>query len=231
MASLGMTAFKGLLVTAMLAAAVTVAQVREKRFEPLIDNSQASAFRLELPPGGRASVYQNRHEILWIALDEARLMATDPEGHESKLVLHRGDVRFFASFRMSRLRNSSDEVFRGVLVELKQRGRTAPGCECGGAAEQAVCGCPRAPRLPAMWAVAIGSIAAGGTTLAPGQRFEAASERGNTLLVAITPVELADDTTSGKIMLRAGEARWIASGIHRWKNLGRRAAQYVTVEF
>ena len=89
-----------------------------------------------------------------------------------------------------------------------------------------------------MWAVGIGSIVVGGTVLAPRQSFESAGERGDTLLVALSPLTLADDARSASpgaartaINLRPGEARWLAAGLHKLHSTGSTPARYVTLEF
>lgn len=219
-------------------AAVAYAQRSSTRFEPLIENRQVSVFSLELPPHRQASVFQNTHDIVWIALNPGRVLVSDHDGNKLPIALRPGDARFFPSFRTTSIFNDGGEMFRGVLVEIKPRGLTS-SCDCYGAAERAVCGCPRAAPLPALWAVGIGSLVLGGTTLAPGESFHRTTERGDMLLVAISPVTLSDEAAYGSsegpssatIALRAGEVRWLERGLHRLRNTGSAPARYVTLEF
>jgi hypothetical protein len=216
---------------------VATAPAQSPRFEPVLENRQVSVFSLDLPPGRRASVFQNTHDIFWIALSPGRITMSDRDGNKTPVAFRPGYTRFFPSFRTSSITNDAAEPFRAVLVEIKPRGLTS-SCDCDGAAQRAVCGCPRAAPLPAMWAVGIGRVVIGGTTLASRQSFDSASERGDTLLVALSPLTLADDarTTSPDaarttINLRAGEARWLPAGLHKLRNTGSTPARYVTLEF
>lgn len=221
----------------LILAITPAAPAQSPRFEPVLENRRVSVFSLDLPPGRRAAVFQNTHDIFWIALSPGRVTMSDRDGNKTPVTFRPGDTRFFPSFRTSSMTNDAAEPFHAVLVEIKPRG-LASSCGCDGAAERAVCGCPRAAPLPAMWAVGIGSVVIGGTTLASRQSFEAAGERGDTLLVALSPLTLADDardTSSNAaratINLRPGEARWLPAGLHKLRNTSATPARYVTLEF
>jgi len=215
----------------MLAVSAT-ARAQSLRFEPVLENRQVSVFSLDLPPGRRATVFQNTHDILWIALSPGRVTMSNRDGIQTPVNFGIGDTRFFPSFHTSFITNDAAEPFRAVLVEIKRRGLTS-SCDCDGAAQAAVCGCPRAGPLPTMWAVGIGSVVVGGSTLAPRQSFASAGNRADTLLVAVSPINLADDASQGAaaVNLEPGGAQWLPAGPHKLRNLGAVAARYVTVEF
>jgi hypothetical protein len=221
-----------LLFFTMLAPQVAPGQTTV-RYEPLLENRQVAVFRLELPPGQRAPIYQNTHDIFWIALDAASLTLIRNDGTSMSFDVSAGDTRFFSSFATKSINNTGDAPFRGVIVQVKTRGLTSAGCDCSGAAEKAICGCPGASRLPQLWAAGIGSVMAGGTTLLPGQGFEHSADRADTLLVALTPMRLADEaiTRQVNIVLNRGEVKWIAAGPHKFKNMAEAPARYVTFEF
>jgi hypothetical protein len=82
-----------------------------------------------------------------------------------------------------------------------------------------------------MWAVGIGSLVVGGTSLAPGQAFQRPGRRGDTLLVAVSNLVLADDAASATINLRSGEVRWLTRGLHKLRNTSSAPVRYITVEF
>ena len=83
-----------------------------------------------------------------------------------------------------------------------------------------------------MWAVGIGSLVLGGTTLAPSQAFQRAGNRADTLLVALSELALADDAHAGAaINLRSGEVRWLDRGVHKLRNTATAPARYITLEF
>jgi hypothetical protein len=210
----------------------TIARTQSLRFEPVLENRQVSVFSLDLPPGRRATVFQNTHDIFWIALTPGRVTMSNRDGIQTPVNFQTGDTRFFPSFRTSFITNDAAEPFRAVLVEIKWRGLTS-SCDCDGAAQAAVCGCPRAEPLPAMWAVGIGSVVVGGTTLAPRQSFASAGNRADTLLVAVSPLSLADEVSANAstVPLRPGDALWLPAGLHKFRNAGDSPARYVTLEF
>jgi hypothetical protein len=208
------------------------ARVQSVRFEPVLENRHVSVYSLDLQAGRRAAIFQNTHDIFWIALTPGQVTMSDRDGAPSPVNFRAGDARFFSSFRTSFITNDAGEPFRAVLVEIKRRGLTS-SCDCDSAAQAVVCGCARAATLPALWAVGIGSVVVGGTTLASGQAFASAGNRGDTLLVAVSPLTLRDDASpnTSTMNLRAGEAVWIPAGLHKLRNLGATAARYVTLEF
>jgi hypothetical protein len=217
---------------AVILVLVAAARGQSLRFDPVLENPRVSVFSLDLPPGRRASVFQNTHDIFWIALSPGHVTMADEDGNKTPVNFRDGDTRFYSSFRTSAITNDDADTFHAMLVEIKPRG-LASSCDCDGAAQRAVCGCPGAAPLPGMWAVGIGAIVVGGTTLAPGESFRQASDRGDTVLVAVSPLTLSDDA-SGKtlrINLRPGEARWLPAGLHRLRNTGPAPARYVTLEF
>lgn len=81
------------------------------------------------------------------------------------------------------------------------------------------------------------------TTLARNQELEDASDRNATLLVAITSLRLhdvrnlADEGEHWKsgpqrtIELQQGQTVWLMQGMHRLRNSGNTATQFVTVEW
>ncbi len=219
-----------LLILALGAPAVA----QSVRFDPVLENRQVSVFALDLPPGRRANVFQNTHDIFWIALSPGHVSMSDADGNQSPVNFRAGEARFFPSFRTSFITNHAADPFRAVLVEIKPRG-LASSCDCDGAAQAAVCGCPGARALPAMWAVGIGSVVIGGAALAPRQSFASAGERGETLLIAVSPLSLADDASLDaahpRLNLQPGGAIWLPGGRQKFRNTGATEARYVTLEF
>jgi hypothetical protein len=203
------------------------------RYDLIFENDKVAAFRLDLAARQRAPVYQNTHEILWIALDTSAIRITLKDRPDIRLALAPGDVRFFRSFQTKEIVNDAAGDFHGVLIQIKTRGLTWNGCDCLGRVEQAICGCRGAGPLPSLWAVGLGGVTVGGTTLAAGQAFLGASLRGDTLLLALTPLDLVDQAAASplSIRLRPGEVRWLPRSSHKFQNLGEAPARYVTVEF
>ncbi|MGZ4832896.1 MAG: hypothetical protein ACXVZQ_08210 [Terriglobales bacterium] len=220
-------------IVALIWVATAQAQFQNTRFDPIFENRQVSVFALNLPHGGHASIFQNTHDIFWIALAAAHVTVIDADGNKTAVAFAMGDTRFFPSFTTRSISNDAADSFRAVLVEIKLRG-LASACDCDSGAQRSVCGCPRAAPLPPMWAVGIGQIVAGGTTLAPGESFRSIGERADTLLVAVSHLTLVDDaqpSSSVTIELRPGNVLWLPAGPHKLRNLGATPARYVTLEF
>ncbi len=218
------------LLFGLLLTSLAPAQSPEVRFTPLFDNTEVSVYRLELKPGERAAIFQNTHDVFWIALDGADLVFVRDDDTSTPMRLQAGDTRYFPSFAARQVRNAGDVPFRGVLVEIKPHGLVSAACDCLGRVEKALCGCPDGEHLPDMWAAGLGRVTVGGTTLAPGQGFYRSTVRGDTVLVALTPLRLADESSDAAIALQAGEAAWVARGRHKWKNKAGTVARYITIE-
>ncbi len=218
------------IIAVALFAILAAAQSADVRFEPVFENRQVSVYSLDLPPSLRANIFQNTHDLFWVGLRHAQVTVLDRDGQPTRVSFASGDTRFFPSFRAAAIVNDSLEPFRGVLVELKQHG-LATTCDCDSASQRVVCGCDRDSSLPPMWAVALGGIVAGGTTLAPGQAFRRTSERADTLLIAISSLHISDDAARISIDLAPGQVIWLSAGAHNLRNLASIAARYVTLEF
>src|SRR5207302_1482558 len=104
-----------------------------------------------------------------------------------------------------------------------------------GTAERAVCGCLGSNRLPPLWALVVGQLTFAGTRLEGGQSFASAARRDDMLLVAVTAVELRDDSAAdpehdASYHLSPGESAWIPAGRHRFQNTSDAATRFVTIE-
>jgi hypothetical protein len=79
--------------------------------------------------------------------------------------------------------------------------------------------------------------------LDPRQTFEDASDRNDTLVVALTPMSLRDlrdlsaedehwkSSAPRTISLQKGQSAWLASGMHRVLNVGSTGARFITIEW
>lgn len=209
-------------------------QTAAVRYQPLLDNASINVSGLELPPGRQALLYQNTHEVFWIALEGGSATFVAGDGTKTKLELASGDVRFFRRYQVKSVWNEGAASLRAVVVEIKTRGLLADACYCTDRIESAICGCGASTHLPEMWASGMGQIMAGGTALAAGQSYERAAQRGATLLVALTPVQLLDEAAAGqaaRIALNSGQVAWIEAGWHKFKNAGTASTRFVTFEF
>ena len=207
----------------------------EARFQATFENDRASAFILELAPHQHAQIYQFSHDTVWLALSDAAVSFTQNQQTSTKVQFKTGDTRFFASFQAKSVVNDGATNFRAVLVEIKGRGLASGGCGCLGEVEKAVCGCVNSGHLPELWAVGIGQLTLGGTTLPANEGFRAASPRDDMLLVAITDVALRDEASDAAeppvTHLKSGEVAWVKEGRHRLRNVGEQVARFVTLEF
>jgi hypothetical protein len=79
--------------------------------------------------------------------------------------------------------------------------------------------------------------------LNPRQQLEDASDRNDTLIVALTPVTLRDvrdlsaedenwkSAPASMIRVQAGQTAWLTPGMHRLRNLGATKARFITIEW
>jgi hypothetical protein len=193
-------------------------------------------FRVELPPHSQAPVYQNTHDLVWVALSDSILSIGRSDGGSKELRLRVGDTRFFDRYEVKSVSNGAGHPYYGVLVEIRVRGLASGDCGGTGEVEKAVCGHENTIHLPDLWALVVGRITLGGTTLSPGESMQGAAARGDTLLVAVVPLQLRDEAGSrregdSKLGLAAGEVRWVDEGRHQFSNIGTSFARFVTIEF
>ncbi|HXZ78969.1 MAG TPA: hypothetical protein VEG30_03505 [Terriglobales bacterium] len=204
------------------------------RYEPVLENNYVDVYRLRLAPHFRTPLFQNVHDVVWVALEDSTPRFVMSSGQKVRQELTAGDARFFHSFSVRSVVNDSSLTVEAVVITLKPRGGATSRCECGGDAESALCGCANAKPMPPLWAVSMGRITLAGTTLDPQQSFQRASVRNDTLIVAITPLELVDVATPGearRIAVPAGGVTWLEAGRHRLKNSGGREERFLSIEF
>ena len=215
-----------------------LAQSPSERYQSVFENDIVAVYRLDLPVNGSVSTLQSAHDSFWMSLGDASVTFSLQRG-SSPVQFRSGDTRFFPSFATKLVTNTGKTQFQGVLVVLKPRALISSECECTGNTGKSVCGCKGAGHLESLWAFNMGSVTLAGTQLGPDERFRAAAERDDMLMIAVTDLDLSDDIDSEAsdnrelpaIHLKAGRAVWIRGGRHRFKNVGSEAARFVTFEF
>jgi len=217
----------------LLAQTTTELPYRLARYEPVLENNYVDVFQLKLGPHFRAPLFQNVHDVVWVALESSTPSFVMASGQKVRTGLAAGDTRFFPSFSVRSVVNDSTETLEAVVVTIKPRGQGTGRCGCAGDAERSLCGCVGAKSMPALWAVSMGRITLAGTTLAAQQSFERTSFRNDSLIIAITPLEIRDTAgeAGGEIVLPAGGVGWMKAGAHRLKNSGSREVRFVSIEF
>jgi len=227
--------FRALAIVA-LAAALAAQTSREARFETRLENEQIEVYWLDLPARAHARVFQNTHDVIWIALNDGEATFSRSLHDDVHSAFRSGDVRLFTSFQVETVTNPGDTPLHAAVVQFKRRGLVSSGCGCSGEAERAVCGCAGAAHLPSLWALAVGQLTLAGTRLDAGQAFASSARRDDMLLVAVTPLQMrdisaADTENAGDVRLAPGEAVWLKAGRHRFQNTGDSALRFVTIEF
>ena len=213
-------------------------QSSSQRYQSVFENDVVAVYRLDLPVNGSVSTFESTHDTFWLSLDDANVTFSVQRGR-SAVEFRSGDTRFFPSFETKSVSNNGKTQFRGVVVVLKPRALISSECECTGNTGKAVCGCMGAGHLESLWAFNMGAVTLAGTELGPDERFRAAAQRDDMLMVAVTDIDLTDDVEnpapdqveSSAIRLKAGQAVWIRGGRHRFKNVSVEAARFVTFEF
>ncbi len=227
-----MISVRFLLIVGMLSAVAAGQAANESRYRVILENETVRVYSLELPPRFRAPSFQNAHDVVWVALNDAQVQFALRDKDPVTIGFRSGDARFFRSFATERVVNSDTVTFRAVVVELKARGLSAFACGCGSSAERELCGCPEAPHLPELWAVGLGKVTFSGTWLGPGEGFRGGGARDDSLLIAITALDLRDDDDQPHpLQLKSGEVTWLAAGNHRLRNTGSEPARFISVEF
>ena len=208
-------------------------------YESALDNDVVSVYKVDLPSRASVSAFQSGHDTFWVSVTDATVRFSLQQG-TIDAQFRPGDARFFPSFDTKLLTNIGSTEFRGVMVTLKPRALISSGCECTGNTGKTICGCKGASHLESLWAFSMGDVTLAGTSLDPNQAFRSAAVRDDMLLVAVSDIDLQDETAadSGSEMmhnspmhLKSGDAIWIKGGRHRFKNAGSASARFVTFEF
>lgn len=228
---------KRLILLFVLSCAASAQSSPHGEYRPRFENDVVAVYELDLAPRALASSFEAAHDSFWISLTAATVTFARQE-NTTEVQFEPGDARFFPSFETKSLTNTGTTDFRGVMVALKPRALTSNGCECTGNTGKTLCGCKGATHLEPLWAVSLGDVTLAGTSLAAGEGFRSAAPRDDMLLVAVTDVRLRDDlgaadseAATKTLSLNAGEAAWISSGRHRFKNVGTTTARFITFEF
>jgi hypothetical protein len=202
-------------------------------FNLLLANHIVEVSALNLPAASHVRLRQNIYDVVVIALDDSTLTLAPPEGEGKEVQLDRGEVRVLRSFQVKELANNSGVESRFIVVALKSHGVEPGECGCSGEVERAVCGCS-SRHLPQLWALSIGGSTLAGVALEPGEKFAGASYRDDSLLVAVSSVQLQDEQAKGseaRLGLQPGEVKWLSHGRRQFRNIGANKARFITIEF
>jgi hypothetical protein len=216
------------------------AQVPGPASRLVLHNDYVQVLDLRLRPDEQAPIHDNIFDLLWIALDSGMLEWESQGGSIKELQLEAGDARLFLRHEITSLRNKTGGPVHGVVVELRRQ--RFGSCPCSSDVARAVCGCTLAPRLPALWALAIEGTTFAEVTLESGQSLNELHKRDNTLLVAVRWTQLQHEVSVGnswqpahpdsaQIELVPGAVEWLPEGKHRLTNIGDKATRFITIEF
>jgi hypothetical protein len=206
-------------------------------YESLLQNAHVHVFRLTLPGRTTTPVYLANHDQVWIALADAEFTIHSKSREDQRLRLARGNARFVSHGSIAALTLDSPVAVELIVVIINAREHAVATCDCTGRVAQSICGCGEAGKLPPLWAVALGDVTLAGTTLRPGQTYPQCVERGEMLLVAITPLVLRDRVNvtsagnSDELTFSPGQVAWMPASRHRFENSTGEAVQFVTLEF
>jgi hypothetical protein len=211
------------------------------RYRLTFQNHYVEVFRLELEPDRQAPVHDNIYDLLWIPLDGAVLQFQDSTRPSRDVELGPGDLRFFQKHTLKSVVNKTGTTVHAIVIDIRQ-GKGFESCGCLSDVERAVCGCGGAPHLPEIWALAGSDFTLAQATLQPREAMRETTERDDTLLVAIRPLQLKHEVNTGKqwewvpapstnISLAAGDVEWLEKGKHHLTNEGAKPARFISVEF
>lgn len=222
------------LLSLLLIAPIARAQeTAAAKFETIFENDLVVVHGGELKAHQSLPNVESAHDTFWIALNEGTLRFVAGNSAHTDVVFAAGDTRFFPSFDVNSVSNVGESPVGIVFIALKPRALIGNACDCSGASAKFLCGCKGAHHLESLWALGLGNVTLAGSTLAAGESFRSAPERDDMLLVAITNLELNDEAAeeNNSVKLDSGQATWVRSGRHQFKNVGAAPARFVTFEF
>lgn len=226
-----------LLVLIFLAGLGSAQSASQSKVRSTFQNEIVAVYEVDLSAKASVAPLEAAHDSFWIALSPGSVTFTRQQD-KTEVHFQLADVRFFSSFETKLLSNTGTSEFRAVLVALKRRALITNGCECSGNTAKSICGCPGSGHLETLWALSLGEVTLAGTTLPAGEGFRSAALRDDMLLVAITDLQLRDEAGVAnengelpKLELKSGQASWIRTGRHQWKNMGGETAKFISFEF
>ncbi len=210
------------------------------KYRLIFQNQYVEVFDLELDRDRQAPIHDNLYDVLWIALDGANLELQGVDGTR-ELELGAGDLRIFQKHAMKSLLNKTGGTIHAVVIYLRH-GSGFANCGCLSEVERAICGCSDAGHLPDIWALAGSEFTLSQATLQPGDALREISERDDTLLVALRPLDLKHEVNAGQreewapsastlIHLDTGEVEWLQKGKHHLTNESNKPARFISIEF
>lgn len=227
------------LIALVLFPCCAMAQKPAGSYHLKLENDVVAVYEVDLSPHASVPPLESAHDNLWLALTSGSASFSVQQG-KSDYQFEPGDARFFPSFETKLVTNTGSESFRAAVIVLKPRGLVSNGCECTGNTGKTVCGCKGGGHLESLWAFSLGDVTLAGTSLAPGEAFRSAAVRDDMLLVAVTDLILRDEAAgapdgegvpSPAMNLKSGDAIWIKSGRHQFKNLATEPVRFLTAEF
>ena len=214
------------------------AQSTAPAYRLVLHNRYVQVFDLTLAAGHQAPFHDNTNDLLWVSLDSGILEIQSRDEEMTDFQFQAGDARLFRRHELHSARNKTAGAVHSVIIELPRLAEG--GCGCATEVERVVCGCARFGRLPPIWALALYGATLAETTLEAGQSLKESTDRDDTLLIAIMPLELRHETSSasqmpgagaGLINLTPGGVQWLPEGRHQLTNVGTKPARFITIEF
>jgi hypothetical protein len=218
-----------LIITAGLLGTVLFAQSTQKveiTAEPhhhqTLANREVRVFTAEVPPHSETLTHWHRHDYIYVALGECKIVNTIEGKGPVTLTLQGGDTRFVVGGFAHASNNVSDRPLRIVVVELLQDEKLRRLPTHG---DERALDILHGGTKEVLWVK--DGVRASMVELQPGGMMPVPGRAA--LVVGLGDVELQSGK-SKSMPLKTGETRWF-EGSHDLMNTGLHLAKFVTLEF
>jgi quercetin dioxygenase-like cupin family protein len=224
-----------LLLAATLLAAQAAAPEVEITAEPhhhlTLENKSVRVFNVEVAPHSETLMHWHRHDYIYVTLGDTEVVNAVKDKAPVTVKLQDGETRFSAATFAHVARNSTDQPFRNVTIEILEddslRNSSAHWDEdrglhvLSGGTQQIL--------------FVKDGIRVSEFELQPGGVVPMHHHTGPHLLVAVSDLDIRSDVEGQGPMpghFKSGDSKWLPGGYsHTITNTGSKPAKFVTLEF
>jgi quercetin dioxygenase-like cupin family protein len=204
----------------------------EPSHHPVLQNHYVRVFSVEVAPHGATLLHRHRHDYIFVSLGPAEI-SNEVEGKPAADVkLEDGEARFSPGNFVHRVRNSSNQSFRAIAIELLQDEKTGsiPPSSDNDSRSLHVLHGGTEQVLFVKDGVRVSEIELQIAGVQPRHQHAKAE-----LMLALTDLVLRSDVVgkgASNLEMKGGDVKWMEGGFtHTVTNVGQGPAKFVTLEF